>query len=835
MVNVRLALRTLFKAPSVTILAIVSIAFGIGANTAIFSIFELVVMRTLPVNEPARLVNLDNPGPKPESQNNTQEGGINEVFSYPMFRDLEKAQTVFTGIAAHCQFFANLAARGETLSGRGLLVSGSYFPVLGVRAALGRLLDPEDDRTIGESHVVVLSHSYWKSRFGRDPNVLNQTMIINGQLMTIVGVAQSGFEGTTWGLKPEVFVPITMRGFMSPVSQGGREAEELNDRRWYWVYLFARLKPEVRFEQASAALNVRYHAIVNDVEAPLQKGMSAQTLAYFRTKPIVLSQGSRGHSTGSEGSKTPLSILLGLAGFVLVIACANVANLLVTRGTVRAGEMAVRLSIGASRKQVLAQLLLEYFLLALISGVAGILAARWTLDLILSLIPAQYAALFQFSIDVPALLFAAALTLGTGLLFGLFPALHSTRLDLVKSLKGQAGQSSGARSATRFRTTLAVVQIMLSLALLVVAGLLARSLLNIGREDLGMKVDNVITFGISPSLNGYTNQHSLQLYERLEDEIASMPGVTSVTNSLVPLLSQTSYGTNIHAEGYQAGADADTFSRYNGVGPAYLRTLGIPLVSGREFRRSDASGRPRVAIVNQVFTEKFHLGRNALGKHIGIGGGPLDTEIIGLVQNTKSDIRTELEPLVLYPYRQGNRIDHLTFYVQTSLNSDQLFLSIKKLMAQLDPNLPIENLRAMPQQVSDSMFGDRLFSVLSGAFACLATLLAAVGLYGVLAYTVTQRTREIGLRLALGASRAQVRAMVLKQMGRILFMGGFIGLGLAIALGRLMQSMLYQLQGFDPVVLCGSTAILALVALIAGFFPAQRASKIDPMQAMRYE
>ena len=830
MINLRLALRMLFKTPFVTLIAIVSLSLGIGANAAIFSLFNQMLLRALPVQEPDRLVNLAAPGPNPGSQSCNQAGDCDEVFSYPMFRDLESVQTVFTGIAAHRLFSANLAARGQTLNGEGMLVSGSYFPILGVRPALGRLLGPDDDRTIGESHVVVLSHAYWQTRFGRDPGVLNEPLIVNGQAVTIVGVAQLGFDGTTLWAKPQVYVPVTMRGLMHP----GFKA--FDDRRNYWAYLFARLKPGVSLEQARTALNGQYHAIVNDVEASLQKGMSDQTMARFRAKPIVVEHGARGQSHVSREAKAPLRLLLGVTAFVLMIACANVANLLLARAAARASEMAVRLSIGASRGQLIAQLLTESCLLAVFSGIVSLLVARWTLDLIAALLPAQAAAMLQFQIDLPVLLFAAALTLGTGLLFGLFPALHSTRPDLVSSLKGQAGQPSGARSASRFRTALATAQIALSLALLVSAGLFIKSLINVSRIDLGLKVDNVITFSISPALNGYTPQRSSQLFERLEDDLAAMPGVTGVTNSLVPLLGGSNWGGEVSVEGYKSGPDTDMNSRYNEIGPAYFRTLGIPLIAGREFTRSDAAAAPKVAIVNEAFAKKFDLGRDAVGKRIGNRGGKLDTEIVGLVQNAKySEVKQTVPPLFFRPYRQDDQLGFLTYYARTSLDAEQQLPSISKVVARLDPNLPVEDLRTMPQQVRENVFLDRMISVLSSAFACLATLLAAVGLYGVLAYMVAQRTREIGLRMALGATPARVRAMVLQQVGVMTVIGGAIGLAIAISLGRFAQSLLYQLRGSDPPVLIASAAALTLVALGAGFIPALRASQVDPMQALRYE
>jgi len=828
----KLALRTLFKAPLVTIVAIVSLALGIGANAAIFSVFNQLLLRALPVPDARRLVNLAAPGPKPGMASCSRAGDCDTVFSYPMFRDLEQVQSVFTGIAAHRDVEANLTFGGQTMSGEAMLVSGSYFSVLGVRAAIGRLIASGDDRAPGESAVAVLSHAFWQTRFAGDANVLNQTMIVNGQDVTIVGVAPRGFDGTTLGVKPAVFVPITLRDPVNPFSR------ELVNRRAYWMYLFARLKPGVSIEQARTALNGQYHAIVNDVEAPLQKGMSAQTLARFKAKPVVVAAGAKGQSSAAENAPT-LSLLFGITAFVLLIACANIANLLLARSAARAGEMAVRLAIGASRRQLVAQLLTESFLLASIGGAAGLLVARWTLDLIVSLVNREAAATIQVQLDPTVILFAAALAIGTGFLFGLFPALHSTRPDLVSSLKGQAGQPSGARTAARFRTSLATAQIALSMALLVSAGLFTKSLFNVSRVNLGLNADNVITFGVSPALNGYKPERSRQLFEQLEDALAAVPGVTGVSNALVPLLAGSNWGNNVSVEGFTAGLDTDTHSFFNEIGPDYFRALGIPLIAGREFTRADASSAPKVAIVNEAFAKQFNLGHDAVGRRMGDRGtGPpkLDTEIVGLVQDAKySEVKQTIPPLYFRPYRQDNRIGNITFYVRTASDPAALVAAMPKIVARIDPNLPVENLRTLPQQVRENVFLDRFITVLSAGFASLATLLAAIGLYGVLAYTVSQRTREIGLRMALGAAPGRVRGMVLRQVAIMTIVGGAIGLAAAIGLGRFAQSLLFELQGHDPAVLGGSAIALTLVALGAGFIPAHRASHVDPMSALRYE
>jgi predicted permease len=833
MTNIKLAFRRLFKAPFVTTVAILSLALGIGANAAIFSLFNEMLMRPLPVPAPHALVNLSVPGPKPGSNSCGQAGTCQEVFSYPMFRDVQKSNGVFTDVAAHVLFGANLSYRNQTLSGDGLLVSGSYFPVLGITPALGRLLSPADDQKVGESLVAVLSHAYWTTRFDRNPGVLNDVIVVNGQHLTIVGVAPAGFSGTTLGARPQVFVPITLRGLMNP------GFTQFHNRRNYWAYVFARLRPGVTIDEARAKVNVVYGGIINDVEAPLQRGLSDATMARFKAKQIELEDGARGQSSVDTEARTPLYLLLSVTGLVLLIACANIANLLLARAAARSSEIAIRLSIGATRRQLVTQLLTESLVLAVLGGIAGVLVARWTLDLIFAMLPAEAATTLLVRIDGMVLLFAAAVTVGTGLLFGLFPAWHTTRPDLLGTLKGQAGQPGGGRSAQWFRATLATVQIAISMALLVCAGMFTRSLVNVSRVELGISVDHLATFGVSPDRNGYTNERSKQLFERLEDDLAAQPGVTSVSAAGVPALSGSNWGQSVSVEGFKAGPDTDTESRFNQVAPAYFKTMGIPLLAGRDFVRSDRLGAPKVTIVNEAFAKKFNLGSNPVGKRMAAGSGnnvTLDMEIVGLAKNAKySDVKDPVPALFFQPYRQNERVGSITFYVKTSGAPEQALQTIQRVVATADPNLPVDNLRTMAQQVRENVFLDRLISTLSAGFAVLATLLAAVGLYGVLAYTVSQRTREIGLRIALGAAPGRVRAMVLRQVAVMTLVGGAVGLLAAVWAGQAAKSILYQMEGNDPIVLVGSVVLLSLVALGAGFIPAHRASKVEPMRALRYE
>jgi predicted permease len=835
--HLKLAFRALARTPFVTGVAILSLALGIGANSAIFSLFNQMLLQPLPVQSPGELVNFASPGPRQGSTSCNQAGSCDEIFSYPMFRDLERVQTSFTGIAAHRLFSVNVGYQGQTENGQGVMVSGSYFPVLGITPTVGRLLGPDDDRTPGGHFVTVLGHEYWRRRFNEDPSIVNQTIIVNGRAMTVVGIAPAGFHGTTLGRRPNLFVPITMRELMQRSFLP--TASIFENRRNYWVYLFARLQPGVSLEQAQVAINAPYRAILNDVDARLQLGMSEQTLARFKAKEVLLAPGQRGQSNMHREARAPLIVLLAVTGTVLLIACANIANLLLVRGAGRSAEMAVRLSIGANRRQLVTQLLIESCLLATLGAVLGLLVARWTLDLIRSIIPPEGAELVTFSMDPVMLMFAAALAVGTGLLFGLFPALHSTRPDLAATLKNQAGQPGGARGARRFRTSLATAQIALSMALLVPAGLFAKSLLNISRVDLGLKPDHLVAFSVSPTLNGYETDRTRALFERLEAELAGIPGVTSAVFSMVPVLAGDNWNNSLKIEGFDAGPDTDVSAAFNSVGPGFLRTMGIPLMAGREFADADALGAPKVAIVNQAFTRKFNLPANAVGRRIGVGGAPdtkLDVEIVGISQDAKySDVKREVPAQYFVPYRQEERLGFGVFYVRTSLDPEQVLTAIPAVMKRLDENLPVEDLKTMEMQVRENVSMDRLISTLSTGFALLATLLAAIGLYGVLAYTVAQRTREIGLRMALGADAGNVRGMILRQVGKMAIVGGIIGLVTALGVGRLAQSLLFEMQGHDPIVMALSTIALAVVALGAGLLPAFRASRIDPMKALRYE
>ena len=836
--RLRIAFRGLWKKPLITVSAIISIALGIGAATAMFTIYDEYLLRPLPVPEPGRLVNFSGSVPNPGSQFNGVAGDSDEIFSYPMFRELEKEQNVFTNIAAHRHIDVTITAHGVGTKEQGMLVSGGYFPALRLIPAIGRLLNHEDDKVTGEAHAVVLSYAYWQSRFGGDPGALNQTVTVNNRLMTIVGVAPRGFTGTTLGTNPRIFIPISMRG--SALIPGLNEPDQ---RINYWLYLFGRLKPGVTLEQAATAINITYHSIVNQYDAPVAElilGADSPTMKQFREKQLRLNPGARGQSILFGSNKERLLIFMGGTLLLLIIACANVTNLLVARGMSRVGEMALRVSLGATRGQIIRQLLTESFALVFIAGIVGIFAAHGLLRLIVVIYPPHTADLFSFSLNTTALLFAALLTFAVGVVVGLFPAFHNARNDITPLLKEQAGQTTGSKSAARVRAALIIAQITLSLTLLAVSGLFAKSLYKLNNVALGLNPDNIVTFGVSPIQNGYTPQQMAQLVERLEEALAAIPGVGSVTSSWIPMFSRTTSGIGVLAEGPVYESRQYTVARIDVVGANYLGTLGMSLIAGRDFTREDTheTGRKAV-IVNETFAEKFELGRDVVGKYVAVPYAyGLDYEIIGLVKNAKHfSVADEFQPYLFFPHSKFEllRIENLNFYVKTALPPNSVIPRVRDIVTRIDPTLPIENLTTMMQTIRNNTFENRFASWLAGAFAFLATLLTAVGLYGIFAYDVARRRREIGLRMALGATRTRLCLMFFRRAALITLIGGAIGSLLSIYAGRIIQSMLYKFEGFDTGVFLGAAALLFVIMTSAVLIPVCRAVMIEPLEALRDE
>ncbi len=830
--DIRYSLRQLRRTPGFTLVAVLSLALGIGANAAIFSLFDQILRRPLPVAEPGRLVNLVAPAPRAGSVMCGQAGECDAVFSYPMFRDLEAAQEPFTGLAAHRYFGASLVVGEQTVPGGGMLVSGSYFPVLGLRPALGRLLGPADDRAVGAGPVAVLSHRFWEARLGSDPDVIGRTVAVNGVPMTIVGVAASGFEGTTFGHRADVFVPITMRAAVTAAAP-----ETFEDRSAYWAYLFARLEPGISAGHAAEVMNRVFRPIIREVEAPLQRGLTESELAQYLATRLFLEDGRQGQSTFHDDARAPLFLLLGVTGIVLLITCANLANLLLARGTSRTHELAIRASLGASRARLVGQLLTETVVLAVLGLVGSLFVARWTLVLVGGFLPAVTAEVMVLELQPATVAWAALLAIGASLIFGTYPALHATRGAAVAGLKASATRVSAGRSSARFRTSLVTAQIALSMALLISAGLFVRSLSEVSRLDLGLSPANVAVFDIHPGLVGYDDHASRALFERVEEELMALPGVTGVSSARMAVLRNNISESNVDVAGYQPVTGRENMAARNEVGPDYFRTLGIQLLAGREFTTADERTGHRVAIVNEAFARQFGLeSREVIGRRMGVGGsGVLDMEIVGLVRDAAyQDVKKDPPPTYYTPWRQHDTRG-LTFYVATATDPAPTMAAIPGMVRRLDSELPVQNLTTLTRDVRDSAFVERLISTLTAAFAGLATLLAAMGLFGVLAYTVAQRRREIGVRMAMGARKEDIRRMILGQVGWMGLVGGAVGLLAALAVGRAAGSLLFGISGHDPIAVLGGVALLTLVALVAGYLPARRATRVDPMIALREE
>jgi predicted permease len=833
--DARYAIRSLARRPLVTTVAVLSLALGIGVNTAIFSIFERLLLRRIPVAAPDQIVNVISPGPKPGSRSTSDSGRIEAVFSYPLFRDLVQFENSALHLAGHRDINVNLAFKGQTSEAEGILVSGQYFTALGLTPALGRLLGPDDDRVPGAHPVVVLSHSYWTTRFGADPAVLDAKLVVNGEPMTIVGVGPEGFFGTTTLDRPQLFVPLTMaqQMFRDPKWNG------LTARNNHWLYVFGRLQPGVSREQAEALLKVPFTTLIREVEFPaLRSGMGDRDRQEFLQRQILLQEGAHGRNSDRGNARTMLLFMFAITGFVLAIACANVANLLLARVADRATEISVRLSIGASTGRLLRLLLVEACVLGLLGGVGALAVSRLTLSGLLAMMPTEDVAMLAFEINTTVLLFTLALGLGTALLFGVFPALHGVRAGIAAGIHVQSHRTSGSRSANRFRTSLATAQIALATALLAMAGLFVVSLVNLARSELGIRREGLVTFRLSPYLNGYSPERALALFERVEGELLAIPGVVAVTSSTVPVLANSDWNNNVTVEGFDAGPDANTSVSVTRTSADYYRTLGIPMLAGREFTRTDDAEAPKVAIVNEAFARKFNLGSQVIGKRLAMGAGgnrPLDIEIVALVRDAKySEVREPAPAQLSMPYRQDS-VGPLTFYARTADDTRPLVGAIPSLIARLDANLPITHLRTMDDQIWDNTTRDRVLSTLSTSFALLATLLAAIGLYAVLAYGVSQRLREFGIRIALGAQSRDVGRLVLGQVTRISVIGAIIGAGLALGLGRLGQALLVGVEGYHVAVIAGATLLALVVALAAGALPARRATSVNPIEALRME
>jgi len=829
--DLRFALRALAKNPGFTAVVVLTLALGIGSNTAIFSLMDQILLRLLPVKEADRLVVLSGPGPFSGSSHN--HSNTLTPFSHPMFEALRAKNTVFDGVLAHFAAPVHLTVGRQTDNVTGDLVSGNFFQVLGVTPAAGRLLTAEDDRIPGGHPVVVLSHGFWTRRFGSDPGVVGQTVGVNNESMTVVGVAPRGFQGVAVREPTDVCVPLMMQARIIPTWPRG-----VGDWRTCWLTPIARLKDGVTVAQAKAGTDVLYRQLLEEdlktIQAP-----SERLRTRFLEKTLEIFPGGRGSSGIREEARLPLLVLMGMVGLVLLIACANVANLLLARASSRQKEVAVRLALGAGRARLVRQLLVESLVLSLVGGLLGVVFASWTGDLLLRALPFEGATrAFSAEPDLRVGAFALGLAVLTGLVFGLVPALQATRPRLFPTLKSESAAVASGSMPFRFRKALVVAQIALSLLLLIGAGLFTRSLANLRALNPGFQPESLIAFSLDPALNGYPLERRLALLKQVQEEIGAEPGVVSVSLAEEALMTNSNSSSTVRVDGYPAKDDEDMNPNFNGVGPGFFATLGITQVAGRDFTEADAAGAPRVAVVNETFARYFFGDKDPLGRRFGLGrrAETFDFTIVGLVRDGKAaSLREKPLRFVYVPYTQDERVGGMTYYVRSTLDPGSLAGRLRKRVAGIDPTLPVTDLKTMQAQIHESLFVDRLVAALSAAFGVVAMALAAIGLYGVMSYAVALRTREIGIRVALGAERRAVLLMVLKEVAFLTAIGVAIGLPGGYGLGRLVESQLFGIQARDPLTFAVATLTLVAAALLAGYLPAARATRVDPVIALRYE
>jgi predicted permease len=825
--DVKYGVRAMLRSPGITLVALLSLALAIGANTAIFSLVDTVMLKSLPVKEPSRLV-LFGDG----LDQGISDGFPNPwLFTYPFYREMQRRSQVFSDVAAAFSMtnrlhgFVEGRRDSEPMSIQ--LVSGTYFPMLGVEAVIGRTLAEDDDRTEGGHLVAVVSYSWWSRNFARDPSVMDKKLTIGSTVFSIVGVAPPEFFGTKVGEAPDIWIPLSMQKDVPPGFDG------YNDARFESLHLMARLKPGVTLAEATANANLLFQDILRNSSG---LALTQEDLQKLNATRVELNSMANGFSRLRFQFSEPLKVLMGIVALVLLISCANIANLLLARSTARVRELAVRQALGAGRSRLIRQLLTESLVLALAGGALGIAFASAASHFLVRMVSdGREARQLDVPIDVRLLLFTLAVTLATALLFGAIPAFRATRLNLSGSLKDGRGQG-GATAKRSLAKGLVISQVALSLVLLVGAGLFVRSLMNLTHVDTGFSKENVIHLRLDPSSVGYHEDPRLtELYRQIEERVKALPGMRAASISLFTF-NEGTWNNPIWVQGFLDG-HRDTEVHHNVVGTGYFATMGIPLLAGRTFGPQDTASSQKVGVIGETMAHTLFPSGSPIGQHYGHRGpkNAGDTEVIGVVKDVKyNSLEERPQPGDYLPYTQAVRYLN-DFEVRYTGDPAKVVADIRQTIHDVDPRLPISDVMTLDEQVARSITNQRLVAQLSAFFGLVAVLLSCIGIHGVMSYVVMRRTNDIGIRMALGADRYHVRWQVMREVLMLVAVGIAIGTPVALIGDRLISSMLFGLRSTDAVSLFAALGLLSAVAAIAGYLPARRASLIDPMVALRHE
>ena len=824
--DLKYGLRQLRLRPGFALAAIVSLALGIAANTAIFTLVDQLVLRLLPVERPHELVKLRVDGPRPGGN----WGDSRYTLPYPTYVALRDRQTVFTGVTGQRIEPISLLDDNGGNTVPVAMVAGNYFQVFGVRPHLGRLLQPDDDRDVGGHPVAVLQYDFWQSQYQGRPGIVGESIRLNGHPFSIVGVAAPGFEGTNVGTPMRVFVPITMQATIAP------QNPRLDDERSAWYVLFARLKTGVSMSQAEAAMKTVYRQRQEEELAQAYFSKFPEAREGFLRQVFSLEPADRGNSALRGRFEQPLLVLEALAAAVLLIACANIAGLLLARGAASQRSLAIRRAMGASRGRIVGQLFAESAVLAVTGAAAGLVLGMWLTQLLIALLPDDAANLsLSATPDLRVVLFTTAVTAVTALLFGLFPAWQNSQVAPASTLRDESGSIAGGRRHLRLRKIFVGVQVALSAVLLLGAGLFARSLVNLSQVNLGFAPENVVTFVARP-VALIENARKPQVYRTLIEGLAQVPGIVAVGANRNPLLSGRADGAFTIAGDIPRTEQPFTFQ--NGVSPGYFEALGIPVKAGQALTWNDWGTGRRVAFVNETLTKTYFDGAAPLTRRIGIGTrAETNIEIVGVVGDARyHDIRGDIPGQTFFNLDSLlDGISRVNVYAKVSGNPHEMMPRLRAAVSRIDSNMVVSGMRTLDQQIDFQMSNERMLSMLSTGFAALATLLAILGVHGVLAFQVARRTREMGVRMALGAGRGVIVRLVANELAGVILVGLAVGVAAGYFGGRLVQSQLFGLDARDPVIFGVTIGALVSAAAVATLIPALRASRIDPVGALRHE